>query len=121
MDENSVKIRLIPELEEISDSDFQERVWVDNSVPGKRSSYDECIEEFMEISRSLLAELDENEPEPPETRALRELYHHIKEFHMNFACKENLADDEKSLIVHPEWIKIQKEAASLFHFLKQMY
>ena len=104
-----IKTLLIPPLEILASRDYQERFWLNNSelaVP-----YWEIIENFLEISRTLLSPGEEYQLDEKNRGFLKDLYEMIDNFFTYKMLSGN--DDIQSFINNPDWLKIQGKAKEL--------
>lgn len=111
-----VKTLLLPSLEILANAEHQHTSWVKNHDTIFWDPYNDCLEDFFEICKSLLSLSEEDKLDEKHRRSLEELYKMVKEFHSAWGCE--LSDNLQEIISHPEWVKIQKKSCKLLEELK---
>ncbi len=110
MNDDPVRIFVVPLLETLADREYQERVWLNDH---ESYSFPEFIDDFF-LAWEPIINLGEEVYKLGENRAPFEaLYKMVTEFIWSLP-----GEDLQSLLNHPDWIRIQSSAAVLLDRLK---
>lgn len=110
INDDAVRIFVVPLLEILADREYQERVWLSDV---ESYSFSEFIDDFFTDCRPII-DLGEEVYKLEENRAPFEaLYKMVDEF----ICSSP-GDDLRSLLNHPKWMEIQQKAGELLKALQ---
>ncbi len=116
-DTSALDLFLIPALRDLSDPDYQARIWLRGEGP-ESDSYEEAIASFLDICELALSEAEESGGlREEDAELLGALYQKIDEY------DESIGDSEiiniQAILSYSKWHKIQKLALQAYHALQK--
>jgi len=109
-----IRQRFLYSVYEISDKEYQQRIWVEGKGP-EVSSFEEAICDFFDDGQEIILEYEKYGITEKQFKLLLQLQKMLEEF---LDIVPEIVDEKTDILPNPKWLKIQKMAQKVLKAFK---